>query len=199
MSRRVQAARKAAPERRARGKGDQGADLRPQQPDRLDRRLRIRNADVDVEAEDQLPAGGILHLLDDPLVAGPVRDQLVLVAGKRVRPGRGEHEPLLADGRLEVRREAAAAPPLRRRWSRRPASGLRSPTGTARSSCGRRTRRRGRRRGSCPPAGQDRTSPRRAACTPPRRRACRDRTSRSGADSTLDRRDDIRQLLSPSR
>ena len=39
----------------------------------LDRRLRIGYADVDVQPEDQLAAGGVLQLLDDP--AGSARDR----------------------------------------------------------------------------------------------------------------------------
>ena len=41
-------------------------------------------ADVDVQPEDQLAAGRVLHLLDDPAIARPVGENLILVASERM-------------------------------------------------------------------------------------------------------------------
>ena len=135
---------------------------------------------MDVQPEDQLAAGRILHLLDDPAIARPVGENLILVASERMSACRGEHEPLLADERVQV---AALPPQLDRRLvdrQRRSGSAPRSRTGRSRTTCAPRTRRRGRPRGSCPPAGRGQTSRDRAACTPPRGRACTAPTNRSG-------------------
>jgi hypothetical protein len=57
---------------------------------------------VDVQPEDQLAAGRILHLLHDPAVMLTVGDQLVFVMRERMRSRRGEHEPVLLDDCFQV-------------------------------------------------------------------------------------------------
>ena len=57
-------------------------------------RSPVRDADVDVEAEDQVGAREQLHLLDDLVVARIGEDLLVGPVGEGVRAGRGHaHAP----------------------------------------------------------------------------------------------------------
>ena len=57
---------------------------------------------MDVQPEDQLAAGGVLHLVHDPAVAVAVGDELVFVVRERMRARGGEHEPVLVDDFFQV-------------------------------------------------------------------------------------------------
>ena len=63
---------------------------------------------MDVQAEDHLPLGDPLHLLEQPEVARLVGHLLVLVARERVRAGGGDERPLLGSGVAEPRAELSS-------------------------------------------------------------------------------------------
>ena len=79
--------------------GGQGEEVR-QEVARLvhdvDRQLAVLDADVDVEAEDQVGARDLLQVLDDVVVAPFVGDQLVLPVGERVGARGGDAHAVCA-------------------------------------------------------------------------------------------------------
>ena len=87
---RCEPGRLAAPERRARGEGEQRRQLGEEPVHDLDRLLGIVDSDVDVHAEDQLATGDVLHLVDERPVSILRRDPLPLEEAKGVRAGRSD-------------------------------------------------------------------------------------------------------------
>src|SRR5207249_4741423 len=90
LSRRGEARRLASPERGACGEGEELRELDEQAVDDLDRFLRVVDGDVDVEAEDQLPPGDVLHLVDQLAVAVARGNPLALEEAERMCAG-GPH------------------------------------------------------------------------------------------------------------
>ena len=87
-----------------------------------DRLVGVVDRGVDVHAEDQLAAGDVLQLLDEPPVAVLGGDPLALEEAERVRPGGGEAAALGARDLGHVRAQPPAAARRPRPPCGRPAS-----------------------------------------------------------------------------
>ena len=107
LARGREAGRLAAPERGARRERHQQRQVDEQAVDDVDRLVRIVHGHVDVEPEDQLAAGDVLHLVDEGAVAVARGDPLALEEAERVRPGRAHPQAVLARDLLDGRPEAA--------------------------------------------------------------------------------------------
>ena len=158
-----QTGRLAAPERRAGRQRDQLAQVRLQRADDPDRPVGIIDGDMDVQAEDQLPARRVLKFVDERAVPLATGHPLALEQAERMRAGRAEPQALRVGDREGVLRAGGAARARRRRRSRTPACGARPATRTARPTSARRSRRAARTGGMPRSAERGRTTPRRAA------------------------------------
>ena len=106
--------RLAAPEGRARREREQDRQLDEEPIHDLDRLLRVVDRDMDVQPEDELAAGHVLHLVDERAVPVAGRDPLGLEEAERMRPRRPDAQRLLArDGRDVLAELAQLAVDLR--------------------------------------------------------------------------------------
>ena len=138
-----------APERRVGRQREQDRDVHPHAVRDVDRLLGVVDADVHVQAEQQLLARDEPQHVDDLAVAVALHDALVLPVRERVGRRGADREALRLGGLAHAPAQLLelAAPPRRRCGTRRWRS--RARTGSARASPGPRSR-----------AGPPRSSPR---------------------------------------
>ena len=94
--------RLAAPERRARRERQQHRQLGQQALHDVHREVGLGHGDVHVHPEHELAARDVLQLLDEPAVAVPRRDALILRARERMRAGAREPHAERLDGRRDA-------------------------------------------------------------------------------------------------